>query len=78
MCAIMCLEVCFLLYKGTCKLNSMHILGAWCGRNFCSVGECLPSLPKPDNGFGDLCHSLADSTFSGFLCECVAKANLWE
>lgn len=67
--AIMCLEACSLLLKGTRILNSIHILGAGVGRHFCSVGECLPSLLKPDNGFVDLCHSLADSTLLEFLCE---------
>lgn len=53
--------------------TSIHILGAWCGRHSGSVGECLRSLLKPDNGFVDLCHSLADSTLLEFLCEYVSE-----
>lgn len=42
---LMCLEACSLLCTGTCLLiNSMHFLGVWRERHFCSVGECLPSL----------------------------------
>ena len=59
--------------KGHMYTQQYPYSGCWCGRHVCSVGECLPSLLKPDNGFVDLCHSLADSTLLEFLCAYLSE-----
>jgi hypothetical protein len=71
--AIMCLEACSLLLKGTCILNSTHILGAGVEGIFVVLVNACYHLLKPDNGFVDLCHSLADSTLLEFLCEYLSE-----